>query len=239
MIETIQALDISFFKLVNGFAGTNEHLDRITLFIANNYLIKGIPFWMLWWSFWFSRDSDRVQVRAKLLAMMAISIVAILVGRLLSAVLPYRLRPMHDPAVESILPINIDPLTLNQWSSMPSDTSVLFFSFATSIFLLNRRLGALMMVYTALFICLPRVYAGFHFPSDIIVGTAIGILISLTLMKPLSRLVLRLRLLTLEDHYPALFYPLVFLISLESATMFDSARAFVAEAYKFAKFVMI
>lgn len=239
MIEFIEALDIALFQRVNGYAGMDGNIDGAVLFIANNYLVKGIPFWMLWWGFWFAKGPAAQQNRSKLLAMMGISLIAIVAGRLLSTVLPYRLRPMHDPAVAAILPIGADPLSLNHWSSMPSDTAILFFALATSLFLINRVVGLLILGYTTLFICLPRVYAGFHFPSDIIVGAAISILIASFLMQPLSRLIQKHRLLTFENQYPALFYPTLFLISLESATMFDSARAFVAGAYRLARLVMI
>ncbi len=58
--------------------------------------------------------------------------------------------------------------------SFPSAHSALFFALSTIICFYNKKLGAIFFVTTAL-ICLGRILAGVHYPSDIIGGLIVGV----------------------------------------------------------------
>jgi undecaprenyl-diphosphatase len=62
--------------------------------------------------------------------------------------------------------------------SFPSGHALTFFAFSTVVYAYNRKLGIASFIATAL-ICIARVAAGIHYPSDIIVGAVIGILCGL------------------------------------------------------------
>jgi hypothetical protein len=53
---------------------------------------------------------------------------------------------------------------------------VLFFAMAAGIFIASRRAGWFALVYVSAFICLPRMYLGEHYATDILTGAAIGII---------------------------------------------------------------
>jgi undecaprenyl-diphosphatase len=57
--------------------------------------------------------------------------------------------------------------------SFPSDHAVISFALAASIFLVNRRWGAVFLVMAGL-IAFGRVFAGVHYPSDILFGALFG-----------------------------------------------------------------
>ena len=67
-------------------------------------------------------------------------------------------------------------------SSFPANTSAVTFAISTTIWQVNRRLGIAVLVLSGLF-GLSRVYAGVHYPSDIIAGSFIGIVMSLVVTK--------------------------------------------------------
>lgn len=105
-----------------------------------------------------------------------------------------RPRPFEDNDLTLLFYAPTDP-------SFPSNTASVGFALATIVFLRHRRSGA---VLYALALCwgFARVYAGVHYPSDILAGAAIGVVAALTtavvfrLLSFLPHLVLRgLRLL--------------------------------------------
>jgi undecaprenyl-diphosphatase len=59
-------------------------------------------------------------------------------------------------------------------SSMPSNSAAAFFALAAAVWGFNRRAGTAMLAVAAIHAFL-RIYAGVHYPSDIIVGALIGV----------------------------------------------------------------
>jgi undecaprenyl-diphosphatase len=70
--------------------------------------------------------------------------------------------------------------------SFPSDHSVIAGALATGLLIFDRRLGAVAWIL-ALFLAFARVYAGVHYPGDVIAGLALGALIALVLWAVLRR----------------------------------------------------
>lgn len=73
----------------------------------------------------------------------------------------------------------LDPIAgLTHFSSFPSAHTAIAFAFATSIYLRNKRIGVISFAISSI-IGVGRVIANVHYPLDIVVGIAIGILIGL------------------------------------------------------------
>jgi undecaprenyl-diphosphatase len=226
LLGLLEHIDHSTFSLVNGFVGNSPSADHIILFIRDSYVAKGLPAMMIWWGLWFRHtDQPAILVRQRLLAVLAVSIAAIVAGRLLALTLPFRDRPIHSPEIDVVLPLSMPPSVLQGWSAFPSDHAVLFFALAAGIYLVHRWLGLLLFFHAAIVVSLPRIYSGLHWPGDIVVGALIGISITLFLVPHLTRLFARHDALIIERRYPFLLYPALFFITFQAASMFDSLRA--------------
>ncbi|MFM2357611.1 MAG: hypothetical protein RJA61_348 [Candidatus Parcubacteria bacterium] len=66
--------------------------------------------------------------------------------------------------------------------SFPSGHATVFFALATSIFLWNKKWGALFLVI-AFCISVARIFVGVHYPLDILMGALVGISVPLFISK--------------------------------------------------------
>lgn len=213
-------MDDIVFQWINGFAGQSVERDTFMRKIQSDYG-KTLPVALLFWSMWF-RYSDR---RDALVALLAITIPAMITARLLALNLPFRLRPMYDPESNFNAPLDIPVHNwLDGWSAMPSDHATLFFSIAVSMLLISRGYGIIALMHAALVVCLPRVYLAEHWPSDILVGALLGTVISLILLKPVTFIVAKIQLVPFFEARGWLGYPLLFAATFELTQMFHGVR---------------
>lgn len=98
---------------------------------------------------------------------------------------------------------------------------MLFFALATGLFLASRRLGSLALIYVALVICLPRVYLGVHYPTDMLAGAAIGIALAGVLHLPAIRKPMTASVFRWMDSAPGTFYACFFLLTYQIADLFN------------------
>ena len=118
---------------------------------------------------------DQDKRRKSIIAILAGALFALATSRILADVAPYRVRPMYDPSLTHhpySFPVS---LALIDWSSFPSDNATLFFGLAFGLAYLMPRLAIPAMLYTAVWICLPRMFLGEHYAPDVVVGAAVGI----------------------------------------------------------------
>lgn len=222
-------MDKVILDWVNGYAAQSEKFDNFVSFIAINPLVKGVPIAALFLFFWFLPRTGQTHTRIRLISLLGISVVAIAVGRMAALLLPYRPRPLHAEALDLQLPLSISPETLDGWSSFPSDHAVLYAALATGFWMVNRWAGLFVTLHALLIIAFARVYLLFHYPSDILGGAVIGLVVGITLMGLMSALVRRTHVLGMTERWPQYFHPLLFIVLFQVATMFASAR-WLAEA---------
>lgn len=209
---------------LNQLAGSNPALDRLAYDVAASPLLKGGVFMaFLWWQ-WFRRDEATAQRRQTILTALAAGIAAIAIGRVLQMALPFRERPLHDAALGMTPPSGINLATLDGWSSLPSDHAVLFFALATAVWRLHRVLGIAAFLWTAAVICLPRVYLGYHYASDIVSGAVVGVGVMALGFAVLRPGLLAIPLLRWERAHATSFYCLAFLATLQLALLFQDVR---------------
>ncbi len=101
------------------------------------------------------------------------AVLAGLLSRLLQLALPFHLRPLYAANLHLTWPIGVgsDP---SHWNCFPSDHAALFFAFATLIWINDRRLGVFALFWAAI-MSATRIYLGYHYPTDVIGGAAVGI----------------------------------------------------------------
>jgi undecaprenyl-diphosphatase len=230
-MTALERLDRLFLLYVNWPAGRSPLLDSVVFNIADSTILQGGVFVAFYWWLWFEPSPRRREVITGLMG----GIAAVLVSRALQVGLPFHARPLHVPDLPVRLPIGVDPGTLNTFSSFPSDHAVLFFALSLPLWTRSRALGAAAMVWTLLIICLPRIYLGYHWPSDVIAGAVVGLGLMLALRPLISATGLPDRVLRLEAAYPAAFYAAFCLVTLELAVMFYDLRHFALDAVHAAK----
>lgn len=220
-------MDAEILLFLNSFVGRSDYFDNFIKMLENP-IIKAMPFVMGLIFLWFRAGQEQSKLRGIVLASVAISIVAIAIGRGLALMLPFRARPIHDPSVEIQMPHGYTQEILEGWSSMPSDHAVYFAALCTFLFLANRFLGTFFSVYATVIVLAPRVYFGWHWPSDILAGIFVGVGVALLLYKPAVFLAQRLHLLAHIRHWPEFAYPLLVFVAFQMATMFESLRDLLA-----------
>lgn len=152
-------IDYYLFSLLNQYAGLNGFIDKSFVFFSE-YLLLIFPLFFL---------IEFKNVKAVFTAI--IGSVSALVAGLIIGLIHFRPRPFvaHNVA----LLVNHLPT-----ASFPSDHAAVSFALATAIFLHSRRFGVFAYAI-ALLISISRVFAGLHYPSDILFGALIGIAMSL------------------------------------------------------------
>jgi undecaprenyl-diphosphatase len=220
----INPFDVSIIHFINQFAQRSWLFDTSLYFISENALIKGGAITALFWWAWFREGEGKTRRREFIVSGLAMAFVSLFVARALALWLPFRERPLRVAALNFHLPIGITDSNLIHWSSFPSDHAALFFSLATSIYFISRRLGLLAYCHAFFIVCLPRVYLGLHFPTDILSGALLGIGITdLCLIKHLRTAIAR-KPLAWSESAPAYFYASFYLVLFLIATNFDSLR---------------
>lgn len=171
----INNFDLTLLSALNQFAHMWQNFDRFVVLIQYNNLFKGGVILPFVYYVWFKADLNSVK-RRYLIAMLLSTLPAELMARLMAKTLPFRFRPIHDININFFPPFNMDLNILEGHSSFPSDHAVLFFCLSTGLLFCSKRLGTFALLYTLIFIALPRIYLGLHYPTDIMAGAAIGII---------------------------------------------------------------
>jgi undecaprenyl-diphosphatase len=215
-------LDLEILNYFNSFAQKVPPFDVLVKIISTNHLIKGGFFMIVFWYLWFQKNT--IKDRSTMISNIAGSVGVMIAARTLAMMLPFRDRPKLNTELNFLLPIGSRQEELMSNSSFPSDHAALFFSLAMGFFLVSRKAGIAAFLYTFCIICLPRIYLGLHYPSDILCGAVLGILgVLIANMQPVkSRLAPSL--LRSESAYPGLFYASLFLISFQIASLFEESR---------------
>ena len=223
----IVALDDRVLLWLNQFLHRWPPLDEFAAWLLHAYLFKFGPIVLVMCALWFARSPQLAQRRQHLLECVLTGIAALFVGRALALALPYRLRPVSRADLDFVQGVEVGART---WSSFPSDHAVLAFALAASLFRLSPGIGLWAMFHAVAFICLPRLYFGYHHPSDVIGGALTGVALALAAAHWSGRRVAIAKLMQTERTHPALFYTTGFVVLFEFTEMFDSVRI-VARAF--------
>ena len=222
----VNPFDTSILQFLNQFAQRSISLEQTVAFISEDtFVAGGIATSFYWWA-WFRDSKTKARDREIILAGLAVSFAALFVARGLALLLPFRERPYVIPELHFRPPLGTlgGYNYLIHWSSFPSDHAVLYFSLATCIYLVSRKAGILSYCHAFFIVCLPRIYLGDHYPTDVVAGALIGIGIgSLCSIGKLRALLSRLPLRFL-DYSPAWFYACFYLCTFLFATNFNSVR---------------
>jgi undecaprenyl-diphosphatase len=229
----MNAFDVTIIDFFNQFANRSMTFDSFLVFISHVDLLKGGVIMTLFWWAWFEHDQEKKENHEYLLSTAFISVISVFIARVLALGLPFRARPLFTPELHFQLPYTMQPNDLEGWSSFPSDHATLFFALATGLFFVSKKLGVFSFIYVFMVICLPRIYLGIHWPTDILAGCFLGV--SLSCLGNFTKIRSFISQIGLWWHnkypsysYPSFIYPSLFLLTYQIATLFADTRYLIS-----------
>ena len=218
----INAFDHFVMSLMSDWTQHSAVVNKFIIQFLDLYTVKALPVFFVLWLLWFG-DSTAAEYRPAILRGFIGMFVAGAVARLLGDWLPERVRPLHSGDPDFTPPLGVTLDAFERWSSFPSDHAAIFFALSTGLWLVSRRVGAMFYAWSIFIVCLPRLFAGKHYASDIIAGAAIGIVITMVIARPIAAK-LAPSVWAAEKKSHALFYAGFFALSYQFTTMFDDVR---------------
>lgn len=157
-------MDYQLLYLLNQYALKSEILDGIAVFFANwsGYLMIAAFLFFLW------RKRGPISKKMEILAAVFLPAVISRLGiTVLIRYLYYRPRPYLTDAVNMLI-------DKSREASFPSGHAAFFFAFSAAVYLYNKKLGIFFFGVSVL-MALARIFAGIHWPSDVLAGAVVGI----------------------------------------------------------------
>ncbi len=157
MTEQLELINQTIFLWINAGPDHGGLSDLVTMMVAE-YLIYLVPLALVW--LWLRGDPDE---RAGLFGATLAAMLALFINQIIAAIW-YHPRPFVIPLGQLLIPHAPD-------SSFPSDhvTFIGAIAFGLLVFSRYHKL-ALGFIATAVLIGWSRIYAGVHFPFDILAG---------------------------------------------------------------------
>jgi undecaprenyl-diphosphatase len=216
----MNSFDMVLMSFLYRLAHRAPIIDEFVVMVSGNTLLKGgVVVAVMWW-IWFRSEEKRQFVLVGLIA----GFLGLVLARVLTHVV-FRVRPLNNPELAFPIPCELSRRVFEGAGSFPSDHAVLFFALATGIFLASRRVGGWMFIYVSLVICLPRIYLGIHYPTDVLAGAAIGAGLACLVNLPAIKRPATMWAIRWADSEPSLFYPCFFLLSYQITDLFEPLRA--------------
>lgn len=228
----MNVFDLSIMHYVNQFSRHSWAFDTVVSFLSHNNLLKGgALITVIWWA-WFKSDQQQSHNREHILSTLICCLIAESVSRVLSLTLPFRPRPLYEESLAFLIPYGVDKSSFDGWSSFPSDHAVLFFSLASGLLFISGKAGVFALAYVTLFVALPRIYLGIHFPTDIIAGAVIGVAITWLGNRFFAENKILKAITNWSRAKPDFFYPVFFMFTYQLIDMFFDARGIISLGYK-------
>jgi undecaprenyl-diphosphatase len=227
VIDAAIDFDESVFAFLSLFARRSWALDILIWSIWTQAAWQGGVVMLIVWVWWLTQGETPAgqRKRAVMLSSLVGVYASILLTLVLRAVLPYRASPGLDPASGFTTPYLPDGAKLwVQATSFPSGHAAVLFALAIGLWSVSRPLGLVAGLNSLFVVCLPRVYFGRHWATDILAGAALALATVPVVNGMLRQSTLTPRLLGWSERHTAAFYSVFFLCTLDIAMDFAFAK---------------
>jgi len=236
----VNSFDYQVVHFFNQFCRRSELFDRGIVVLVNNTLLKGGVLMILIWFEWYrpSKDNFTKSQRSKrqhIISTLCGCFISMFSVRALTKILPFRARPILNPENHLIPAFGLSDNFVDNTNSFPSDHASLFIGLATGMFFVSRRAGIFSLLYVVVVVLFPRIYLGWHYPTDILGGAFLGaFFVSIANMDFFTTSTSE-KVLNFADTHPEIFYPVFFLLTYQIATLFEGIRtvgSFILHPYR-------
>lgn len=164
MINQILAWDNGWLTSWNNFVATSSFWRIITKITAE-YLIYAVPLILI--IFWFiSQQGQKAALKATFAGLLAWLVFANLIGKIINRPRPFAADGVHE-------------LFFHRPNySFPSDHTAFLFALSASFYFTGYKKMAILFLILAVLIGAFRIASAIHYPTDIIAGAILGILIA-------------------------------------------------------------
>ena len=236
VMTLFEQTDRALSQYANQFVGRSIVLDKFVYDILDTSLLNGGVFLAAYWWLWFEADETTVCAqRRNVVASLLGAIVIAGVSHLLKALLQLHYVPLHYPDLGIRPPLVVALTPINDASSFPSTHAALFFALSVPLWMHSRWLGAAAGGWTLSVICLPLLYLGWHWASDVVAGAVFGVALMLLLRRLIGATGLPDRVVRFSATNPPAFYAIAWLFSLQFALLFGDVRALFRDAPSLAR----
>ena len=173
MITLIEEIDIALFLLING--AHNAVLDVIMDWISNKF------FWIPLYLFLLYRLYQKFGIRLFLFSVLFIIILVAMTDQISVVLFKnvfQRLRPCHNLELVSMVML-VDNHCGGQYGFVSSHATNHFGIASFLGFLFKNKLTIFLLFLWASVIAYSRVYLGVHYPTDVVAGAVLGIIIGM------------------------------------------------------------
>lgn len=162
----VEEMDSEVLQFINQFAGRWEFVDRIAVFLAqySGYVLIGVLV---------------VFILATKNLWLKVSLWALFTGLIARLVITEIIRFFYDrPRPFEVLDVT-QLISHGPEASLPSGHAAFYFALSLFVFFINKKIGALFLSVTIL-MGLGRIFAGIHYPLDILAGFGVGLVSAAT-----------------------------------------------------------
>ncbi len=171
-------LNTFLFETINDLAGRNIWLDRLGVFFTDYAGYVLIVVLVILFIFKSTRLSRFMVLVALISAVVSRGIITTIIRFFY-----HHPRPFDVLTVKQLIPEND--------YSFPSGHAAFYFALSMGVCLYNKKLGAAFFVISAL-MGIARIFAGVHWPADILGGVLIGIVSAIAVNLALRRIVFKI-----------------------------------------------
>lgn len=169
-------IDENIFQWINGLVGKSAALDRVMIWLANDYFTP-VAISLILLAIWFiGKNRDEREGLQRSLITTFISVGSACGFVLVANHIYHHPHPFDPEAMPELLNTTVKDIYYKIHDpSFPSNTSAVTFAVAASLWQNNRKIGLLMLI-PAILMPFAKVYAGVYWPSDVVAGAILGIL---------------------------------------------------------------
>jgi len=170
-MDFLTGVDYQVFSFFNSWAGVSPAVDWVIIFFAH-YVVYLVSAWVV--GYFFLHRKELKARQAVVVSAAAVVLSRVFVTEIIRYI-AYRDRPYLSHVVVQLIAKGSEP-------SFPSAHTSGLMALGVAVYFFNKKMGIVISVLT-LCVGLSRIFAGVHYPGDILGGAVVGVASALVVYK--------------------------------------------------------